>query len=116
MPFYENLAIACGRDRNGITWSGELVYTPLPVTVEQHSECHCLQIHAKLLLQGEAEDEERGENQFDGVEETSGGGSGEGGADTVAMELLAFPQISVIDFGSIHINERATRKVRCCGS
>lgn len=39
----------------------------------------------------------------------SGGG---GGTNAVALELLPFPEINVVDFGSIHINERAARKVR----
>lgn len=39
----------------------------------------------------------------------SGGG---GSTNAVALELLPFPQINVVDFGSIHINERAARKVR----
>lgn len=43
-----------------------------------------------------------------GGAESSGGGS----TNAVALELLPFPQINVVDFGSIHINERAARKVR----
>ncbi len=54
-----------------------------------------------------------------GGEQGAGGGSGGGGdggggeKNAVALELLPFPQVNMVDFGSIHINERATRKV-CC--
>ena len=41
-----------------------------------------------------------------------GGGKGNGGGENaVALELLPLPQINIVDFGSIHINERAARKV-----
>ena len=67
------------------------------------------QVHAKLLLQGEAGYDGTNETVAPGGEE-AGGGSGASGT-AVAMELLAFPQINVVDFGSIHINERSARKV-----
>ena len=41
-----------------------------------------------------------------------GGGQGNGGGENaVALELLPLPQVNIVDFASIHINERATRKV-----
>lgn len=62
------------------------------------------QVHAKLLLQAETGAEEEEEN--DAAE-----GDG-GGKSAIALELLPFPQVNVVDFGSVHINERAARKVR----
>ena len=54
----------------------------------------------------------------DGMEaEATGGGrggQGNGGGgreNAVGVELLPLPQVNMVDFDSIHINERATRKV-----
>lgn len=78
--------------------------------------CLDFKVHAKLLMQGKS-----GADEGEGMEaDAAAGGGGGGGADTgggggtnaVALELLPFPQINVVDFGSIHINERAARKVR----
>lgn len=80
--------------------------------------CSCaptnFKVHAKLLMQGKS-----GADEGEGLEAdaAAGGGgradSGGGGSiNAVALELLPFPQINVVDFGGVHVNERAARKVR----
>lgn len=47
-----------------------------------------------------------------GDDATKGFGEGEDvGCNANAVALLVSPQINVVDFGSVHINEHATRKV-----
>lgn len=70
-----------------------------------------MQVHAKLLLQGEAGTNGASADAAAGGEGGEGGGGSSGGGNAVIMELLAFPQINVVDFGSVHINERSARKV-----
>ena len=65
-------------------------------------------VHAKLLLQGET----LGDGGVEEVDDAPGTGQGK---DAVAVELFAFPQTNVVDFGSVHINERASRKVSFVG-
>lgn len=75
--------------------------------------CLDFKVHAKLLMQGKG-----GADEGEGMEAdaAAGGGGGAdsvsgGGTNAVGLELLPFPQVNVVDFGSIHINERAARKV-----
>lgn len=58
-------------------------------------------------MQGKA-----GDNEEMDADAAGGGAQGDGGKSAVALELLHFPEINIVDFGSIHINERAARKVR----
>lgn len=58
-------------------------------------------MHAKLLLQG-------GEDSDGGAR---GGGARTAGENALGTELLPSPQVNVVDFNDVHINERATRKV-----
>lgn len=57
------------------------------------------------MLQGET-------GADDGMEaDDDAGQGGDSRKAAIALELLPFPQVNVVDFGSVHINERAARKV-----